>query len=77
MCCIAALVTQINGDFLNEKTLLAAALLAGFAGAAQAETSVTLYGIIDTGIGYNDVDFKVKALTPTTATSSTTTAASA
>jgi len=43
-----------------KKTLLAAALLAGFAGAAQAETSVTLYGIIDTGIGYNDVDFKVK-----------------
>ncbi|MCD0505597.1 porin [Bordetella petrii] len=38
-----------------KKTLLAAALLAGFAGAAQAETSVTLYGIIDTGIGYNKV----------------------
>lgn len=36
-----------------KKTLLAAALLAGFAGIAQAETSVTLYGIIDTGIGYN------------------------
>lgn len=35
-----------------KKTLLAAALIAGFAGAAQAETSVTLYGIIDTGIGY-------------------------
>ncbi|ARP95970.1 porin [Bordetella genomosp. 13] len=39
-----------------KKTLLAAALLAGFAGAAQAETSVTLYGIIDTGIGYNQLD---------------------
>lgn len=38
-----------------KKTLLAAALVAGFAGAAQAETSVTLYGIIDTGIGYNQV----------------------
>src|SRR5690606_31426535 len=38
-----------------KKTLLAAALLAGFAGVAQAETSVTLYGIIDTGIGYNKV----------------------
>lgn len=36
-----------------KKTLLAAALLAGFAGVAQAETSVTLYGLIDTGIGYN------------------------
>ncbi|AHC49611.1 porin [Achromobacter xylosoxidans] len=38
-----------------KKTLLAAAMLATFAGAAQAETSVTLYGIIDTGIGYNKV----------------------
>ena len=35
-----------------KKTLLAAALTVGFAGVAQAETSVTLYGIIDTGIGY-------------------------
>lgn len=38
-----------------KKTLLAAALVIGFAGAAQAETSVTLYGIIDTGIGYQQV----------------------
>ena len=38
-----------------KKTLLAAALIAGFAGVAQAETSVTLYGIIDTGIGYNQI----------------------
>jgi len=35
-----------------KKTLIAAALLAGFAGAAQAETQVTLYGIVDLGIGY-------------------------
>ena len=35
-----------------KKTLLAAALAVGFAGVAQAETSVTLYGIIDTGISY-------------------------
>lgn len=44
-----------------KKTLLAAALAVGFAGVAQAETSVTLYGIIDTGIGYNRIkadDFK-------------------
>jgi len=42
-----------------KKTLLAAALLAGFAGAAQAQsTSVTLYGIIDTGLGYNKVKVK-------------------
>src|SRR5690554_6332762 len=39
-----------------KKTLLAAALTVGFAGVAQAETSVTLYGVIDTGIGYNKVE---------------------
>jgi len=39
-----------------KKTLIAAALLAGFAGAAYAQnTSVTLYGIIDIGLGYNKV----------------------
>lgn len=38
-----------------KKTLLAAALIAGFAGVAQAETSVTLYGILDGGIGYQQV----------------------
>jgi len=38
-----------------KKTLLVAALLAGFAGAAQAETSVTLYGIVDAGIGYQRI----------------------
>lgn len=41
-----------------KKTLLAAALFAGFAGfagAAQAETQVTLYGILDTGIEVNNV----------------------
>ncbi|TCT03794.1 porin [Paralcaligenes ureilyticus] len=38
-----------------KKTLLAAALIAGFASVAQAETSVTLYGIIDTGIEYQQV----------------------
>ena len=36
-----------------KKTLLAAAMLTTFAGVAQAETSVTLYGVIDTGLGYN------------------------
>ncbi|CAM4153071.1 porin [Bordetella tumulicola] len=38
-----------------KKTLLAVALAAGFAGVAQAETSVTLYGLIDAGLGYNQV----------------------
>ncbi|KOF54082.1 MULTISPECIES: porin [unclassified Achromobacter] len=40
-----------------KKTLLAVALLAGFAGAAQAADSVTLYGLIDAGIGYEKVKF--------------------
>ncbi|MDT4820148.1 Outer membrane porin protein [compost metagenome] len=40
-----------------KKTLLAAALLAGFAGAAQAADSVTLYGLIDAGVGYEKVKF--------------------
>lgn len=35
-----------------KKTLLAAALLAGFAGAASAQSSVTLYGIVDVGVRY-------------------------
>ena len=33
-----------------KKTLLAAALLAGFAGAASAQSSVTLYGVVDVGV---------------------------
>ncbi|MFJ1302410.1 porin [Pseudomonadota bacterium AL_CKDN230030165-1A_HGKHYDSX7] len=37
------------------KTLLVAALMAGFVGVANAESSVTLYGVIDTGIGYNKI----------------------
>ena len=40
-----------------KKTLLAAALMAGFAGIAQAETSVTLYGVVDGGIGYHQTKF--------------------
>lgn len=40
-----------------KKTLLAAALIVGFAGVAQAETSVTLYGIVDTGYGYNQFKY--------------------
>jgi predicted porin len=37
-----------------KKTLLAAALLAGFAGAASAQSSVTLYGILDGGVRYQN-----------------------
>ncbi len=35
-----------------KKLILAASILAGFAGVAQAQTSVTIYGIIDTGLNY-------------------------
>jgi len=38
-----------------KKTLLAAALLAGFAGAASAQSSVTLYGVLDGGLRYQQV----------------------
>lgn len=41
-----------------KKTLLAVALLAGFAGAAHAADSVTLYGLIDAGVGYEQVKFR-------------------
>src|SRR3546814_1178975 len=40
-----------------KKTLLAAALIVGFAGVAQAETSVTMYGILDTGYGYQNLKY--------------------
>lgn len=41
-----------------KKTFLAMALLVGFGGAAQAADSVTLYGLIDAGMGYEQVKFK-------------------
>ena len=34
-----------------KKTLLAAALVTGLAGVAQAESSVTLFGLVDGGYG--------------------------
>lgn len=37
-----------------KKTLLAAALLAGFAGAASAQSSVTMYGVLDGGVRYQN-----------------------
>ncbi|BEG75847.1 porin [Achromobacter xylosoxidans] len=45
-----------------KKTLLAAAILASLTGVAQAETSVTLYGIIDAGIGYNKISGTAPAI---------------
>jgi len=41
-----------------KKTLLATALAVGFAGAAFAQTSVTLYGVVDGGIGYTQYKLK-------------------
>ncbi|WP_459617043.1 porin [Bordetella sp. 2513F-2] len=38
-----------------KKTLLVAALATGFAGAAHAADNVTLYGLIDAGVGYEQV----------------------
>ena len=43
-----------------KKTLLAAALVTGFAGVAHAESSVTLYGIVDAGYGYQQQEAKFK-----------------
>ena len=36
-----------------KKSLLALAVLGAFAGAAQAQSSVTIYGIVDTGVAYS------------------------
>lgn len=38
-----------------KKTLLAAALIAGYAGAASAQNSVTLYGVVDLGFAYQNI----------------------
>lgn len=38
-----------------KKTLFVTALFAALSGVAQAETSVTLYGLIDTGVGYQRI----------------------
>ncbi len=43
-----------------KKTLLAAALVTGFAGVAHAESSVTLYGLVDAGYGYQNVETKFR-----------------
>ena len=38
-----------------KKTLLAAALVTGFAGSAMAQNSVTLYGVVDMGLNYQTI----------------------
>ncbi|HZS80865.1 MAG TPA: porin, partial [Herbaspirillum sp.] len=37
-----------------KKSLLALAVLGAFAGAAQAQSSVTIYGIVDTGVTFTN-----------------------
>jgi predicted porin len=44
-----------------KKSLLALAVLGAFAGAASAQTSVTIYGLIDASVGYIDDDVAGKA----------------
>jgi predicted porin len=43
-----------SGDYSMKKSLLALAVLGAFAGAAQAQTSVTIYGSFDAGLRYLD-----------------------
>jgi predicted porin len=49
-----ALTMKSRGEHSMKKSLLALAALAGFAGVAHAQSSVTLYGIIDGGITYTN-----------------------
>lgn len=49
-----------------KKTLLATALVAGFAGVAHAESSVTLYGLADVGYGLTHQSIKVDGAKTTT-----------
>src|SRR4051812_48614424 len=46
------LSTTTSGEYLMKKSLLALAVLGAMASAAQAQTSVTLYGIVDGGLLY-------------------------
>ena len=40
-----------------KKTLLATALLAGFVSAASAQSSVTLYGVVDAALSYTNYSY--------------------
>src|SRR4051812_44913153 len=46
--------TTTSGEYLMKKSLLALAVMGAFASAAQAQTSVTLYGILDAGLNYTN-----------------------
>jgi predicted porin len=46
--------TTTSGDYSMKKSLLALAVLGAFAGVAQAQTSVTIYGSFDAGVRYQD-----------------------
>jgi predicted porin len=45
-------IASFNSENLLKKTVFATAILAAFAGTAHAQSSVTLYGLIDAGITY-------------------------
>src|SRR5436309_552652 len=48
------LSTTTSGDNSMKKSLLALAVLGAFAGVAQAQTSVTIYGSFDGGVRYQN-----------------------
>jgi hypothetical protein len=69
------LTPTLRENVLNRKTLLATAAMAAFAASAtsaQAQSSVTLYGLVDAGISY--VNHSAVGTTGSPRTSSMTTA---
>jgi predicted porin len=53
----------VFGDLRMKKSLLALAALSAFATAAQAQSSVTVYGVLDTGYGQTTEDRKTSSAT--------------
>jgi predicted porin len=49
-CCFLQIPLFYLGDCLMKKSLIALAALGAFAGAASAQSSVTLYGVLDVGV---------------------------
>jgi hypothetical protein len=56
-------IAYISSENLLNKKVLTTAILAGFAGVAHAQSSVTLYGLIDAGVTYvNHANAKAQSL---------------